>query len=51
MTGALLDTPGTGLVGILVLLALLLLGGRIGAVLGVVGIGGPPLHLDLTVHA
>ncbi len=33
-------TPETGLVGILILLALLLAGGRIGAVLGMVGIGG-----------
>lgn len=35
-----MDTAGTGLVGIVVLLALLLLGGRIGAVLGLVGLGG-----------
>lgn len=34
------DTPATGLVGILLLLALLLGGGRIGAVLGLVGLGG-----------
>ena len=34
------DTPLTGLVGILLLLALLLGGGRIGAVLGLVGMGG-----------
>ena len=33
-------TPGTGLIGILILLALLLAGGRIGAVLGLVGLGG-----------
>ncbi|MEO8308916.1 MAG: TRAP transporter large permease [Pseudomonadota bacterium] len=38
-------TPATGLVGIAVLLALLLLGGRIGAVLGLVGIGGLMLVL------
>ena len=35
-----LATPGTGLIGILILLALLLAGGRIGAVLGLVGLGG-----------
>jgi hypothetical protein len=35
-----IPTPATGLVGILVLFALLLAGGRIGAVLGVVGLGG-----------
>ncbi len=35
-----LATPATGLIGVLVLLALLLLGGRIGAVLGLVGLGG-----------
>jgi len=45
MTWGLLDTPGTGLIGILALLALLLLGGRIGAALGVVGIGGLALVL------
>lgn len=40
-----IDTPGTGLIGVLVLLALLLLGGRIGAVLGLVGLGGLTLIL------
>jgi tripartite ATP-independent transporter DctM subunit len=40
-----MDTAGTGLVGVLVLLALLLLGGRIGAVLGLVGLGGLTLIL------
>lgn len=35
-----IDTAGTGLVGILILFALLLAGGRIGAVLGLVGLGG-----------
>ena len=39
------DTPATGLVGILLLLALLLGGGRIGAVLGLVGLGGLALVL------
>ncbi len=34
------DTPATGLVGIALLLLLLLGGGRIGAVLGLVGLGG-----------
>jgi C4-dicarboxylate transporter DctM subunit len=34
------DTPATGMVGILLLLVLLLGGGRIGAVLGLVGLGG-----------
>jgi C4-dicarboxylate transporter DctM subunit len=33
-------TPGTGLIGIAILLLLILLGGRIGAALGLVGIGG-----------
>jgi tripartite ATP-independent transporter DctM subunit len=40
-----MDTAGTGLIGVLVLLALLLLGGRIGAVLGLVGLGGLALIL------
>ena len=40
-----MDTAGTGLIGVLVLLALLLLGGRIGAVLGLVGLGGLTLIL------
>lgn len=40
-------TPETGLVGIIVLLALLLAGGRIGAVLGLVGLGGLALVLGL----
>ncbi|WP_041558831.1 TRAP transporter large permease [Novosphingobium sp. PP1Y] len=35
-----IDTAASGLVGILVLFALLLAGGRIGAVLGLVGLGG-----------
>jgi tripartite ATP-independent transporter DctM subunit len=47
MSEVLLDTPGTGLIGIIVLLALLLLGGRIGAVLGAVGIGGLALVLGV----
>lgn len=34
------DTPATGMVGIALLLVLLLGGGRIGAVLGLVGLGG-----------
>ena len=38
-------TPATGLVGILVLLAILMLGGRIGAALGLVGLGGLALIL------
>jgi tripartite ATP-independent transporter DctM subunit len=38
-------TPETGLVGVVILLALLLLGGRIGATLGIVGIGGLALIL------
>ena len=38
-------TPETGLVGIVVLLVLLLAGGRIGAVLGLVGLGGLALVL------
>ena len=38
-------TPATGLVGIIVLLAVLLLGGRIGVALGLVGIGGLALIL------
>ena len=42
---ALYDTSGTGLIGILLLLALLLAGGRIGAVLGLVGLGGLALVL------
>ncbi len=40
-------TPETGLVGIIVLLVLLLAGGRIGAVLGLVGLGGLTLVLGL----
>ena len=40
-----IDTPATGLVGIVVLFALLLLGGRIGAALGLVGLGGLALIL------
>lgn len=40
-----IDTAGTGLIGILVLFALLLAGGRIGAVLGLVGFGGLALIL------
>lgn len=40
-----LATPATGLLGILILLALLLAGGRIGAVLGLVGVGGLALIL------
>jgi len=35
-----LATPGTGLIGVLVLLALLLAGMPIGAALGLVGAGG-----------
>ncbi len=42
-----IDTPGTGLIGIAVLFALLLCGGRIGAVLGLVGFGGLALVLGL----
>jgi tripartite ATP-independent transporter DctM subunit len=42
-----IDTAGTGLIGILVLFALLLLGGRIGAALGIVGLGGLALILGL----
>ena len=38
-------TPATGLAGIIVLLAVLLLGGRIGVALGLVGIGGLALIL------
>ena len=38
-------TPATGLVGIAVLLVILLLGGRIGAALGLVGLGGLALVL------
>ncbi|WP_241657378.1 TRAP transporter large permease [Aurantiacibacter suaedae] len=38
-------TAATGLVGILVLLSILLLGGRIGAALGLVGLGGLALIL------
>lgn len=38
-------TPATGLVGILILIAILLLGGRIGVALGLVGIGGLALIL------
>lgn len=38
-------TPATGLVGIIILLVLLLAGGRIGAVLGLVGLGGMVLLL------
>ncbi|AKH41507.1 tripartite ATP-independent transporter DctM subunit [Altererythrobacter atlanticus] len=40
-----IDTPGTGLIGLLVLFALLFAGGRIGAVLGIVGLGGLALVL------
>ncbi len=40
-----IDTAGTGLIGILILFALLLAGGRIGAVLGLVGMGGLMLIL------
>jgi len=40
-------TPGTGLVGVIVLLALLLLGMPIGTALGLVGIGGLTLVLGL----
>ena len=40
-----LATPGTGLAGIVILLALLLAGGRIGAMLGLVGLGGLVLIL------
>ncbi|MCL6249705.1 TRAP transporter large permease [Altererythrobacter sp. KTW20L] len=40
-------TPETGLVGILLLLVLLLAGGRIGAVLGLVGLGGLAVVLGL----
>jgi tripartite ATP-independent transporter DctM subunit len=40
-------TPETGLVGVIVLLALLLAGGRIGAVLGIVGMGGIALILGV----
>lgn len=43
----LFDTPGTGLVGILIVFALLLAGGKIGAVLGFVGIGGLALVLGI----
>lgn len=42
-----IDTPGTGLIGIAILFALLLCGGRIGAVLGLVGFGGLALVLGL----
>ncbi|WP_241233678.1 TRAP transporter large permease [Altericroceibacterium xinjiangense] len=42
-----MDTAGTGLIGVLILLVLLLLGGRIGAVLGMVGLGGLTLILGL----
>jgi tripartite ATP-independent transporter DctM subunit len=38
-------TPATGLAGIIILLVLLLAGGRIGAVLGLVGLGGMVLLL------
>jgi len=40
-------TPETGLVGIVVLVVLLLAGGRIGAVLGLVGLGGLAILLGL----
>ncbi|MFC3098327.1 TRAP transporter large permease [Alteraurantiacibacter palmitatis] len=40
MNQTLYDTAATGLVGVAILLALLLAGGRIGAVLGLVGLGG-----------
>jgi C4-dicarboxylate transporter, DctM subunit len=40
-------TPETGLVGILILLVLLLAGGRIGAVLGLVGLGGLAVVLGI----
>lgn len=40
-----IDTPGTGLIGIAVLFTLLLAGGRIGAALGLVGLGGLMLVL------
>ncbi len=40
-----IDTAGTGLIGIVVLFALLLAGGRIGAVLGLTGFGGLALIL------
>ncbi|WP_338243442.1 TRAP transporter large permease [Aurantiacibacter hainanensis] len=40
-----IDTPGTGLIGIAVLFVLLLAGGRIGAALGLVGLGGLMLVL------
>ncbi|HSG54191.1 MAG TPA: TRAP transporter large permease [Paracoccaceae bacterium] len=40
-------TPETGFVGIILLLVLLLAGGRIGAVLGLVGLGGLALVLGL----
>lgn len=40
-------TPETGLIGALVLLALLLAGGRIGAMLGLVGLGGMALVLGV----
>lgn len=42
-----IDTPGTGLIGIAVLFALLLCGGRIGAVLGLTGFGGLALVIGL----
>ncbi|MFV0643939.1 MAG: TRAP transporter large permease [Sphingomonadaceae bacterium] len=46
MTGnALLATPATGLIGVAIVLALLLAGMRIGAVLGLVGLGGLMLIL------